>query len=202
MAVVLEWVSVSGAYEYKIQRSATGAAGTFTEIATGVVGPTYLDTAGSITDFYTVEPFDQRGDLVSVNAKTTPIEVYTVDEATLCTIDGTLVDATGRPLADVEVRIYERPGDEFLYENIRDQSGPDAHQITTLNEAIESSNERFFQTNAQGKFQIYLLRNFLVVLFSPEAKMKIYFMVPDQAQLDIKDIEDNFGFKIRINNPF
>jgi hypothetical protein len=202
MATILEWVAVSGTYGYKIQRSPTGAAGSYTEIATDVVGPTYLDAAGSITDFYIVEPFDQRGDLISVNAKTTPVEVYEVDDTRMCLVSGTLVDASGRPLAGVEVRIYERPGDEFLYENIRDQSGPDAHQLTFQNEAIEASNERFFQTNAQGKFEIYLLRDILVVLFSPEAKMKIYFMVPDQDQIDVKDIENNVGYKIKMNNPF
>ncbi len=201
MAVILEWVSVPGTFGYKIQRSPSGSAGTFTEIATDVVGPTYLDTAGSITDFYIVEPFDQRGDLVSVNSQTTPIEVYEIDEATICILSGAIIDATGRPLADVEVRIYERPGDEFLYENIRDQFGPDAHQLVD-DSAVESSNERFFQTNAQGKFEIHLVRNLLVVLFSPEAKLKLYFMVPDQAALALSGIEGVFGNRIRINNPF
>ena len=110
-------------------------------------------------------------------------------------------DRTGRPLPDVEVRIYERPGDEFLYENIRDQFGPDAHQLV-VDSAVESSNERFFQTNAQGKFEIHLVRNLLVVLFSPEAKLKLYFMVPDQAALVLSGIEGVFGVRIRINNPF
>lgn len=201
MAVILEWVSVPGTFGYKVQRSPSGSAGTFTEIATDVVGPTYLDAAGSITDFYIVEPFDQRGDLVSVNAKTTPVEFYEIDEATICILSGAIIDATGRPLADVEVRLYERPGDERLYENIRDQFGPDAHQLVD-DSAVESSNERFFQTNAQGKFEIHLVRNLLVVLFSPESKLKLYFMVPDQAALLLSDIEGVIGVRIRINNPF
>jgi hypothetical protein len=201
MPVILEWVSVPGTFGYKIQRSPTGKAGTYTEIATDVVGPTYLDVFGSITDFYIVEPFDQRGDLISVNAKTTPIEVYEADDAIMCRVDGTLIDPSGRPLSDVEVRTYERPGDDHLYENIRDQFGPDAHQIFD-NMVIESSNERFFQTNAQGKFQIYLVRNLLVVLFSPDAKMKLYFMVPNVDTIDVKDIEGVYGVRIRIHNPF
>ncbi len=163
----------------------------------------YIDTTNP-SDFtleYQVVAVDSKGiDLGS--AVTTPLTIYEVDETTLCLLSGRFVDGTGRPLDDVEVRIYERPGDERFYEDNITNLGDDAHQFSDADDAIEASYEREVQTNGKGQFQIYLLRNKLFVVFEKRTKLKLFFMVPDQAAVGLHEIEGVFGFRVRINNPF
>jgi len=202
MSLAIEWTVVEGAFSYTVQRSPAGG-NSFVDIATDESGPVYIDTTNpsDFTLLYQVIAIDSKGDELGSNP-TTPLTIYEVDETTLCCLSGRLVDATGRPLDDAEVRIYERPGDEKFYQDLRTNIGDDAHQFSDADDLIEASWEREVQTDGQGRFQIYLLRNKLFVVFEPRTKLKLWFMVPDQVAVGLHEIEGTFGYRIRIHNPF
>lgn len=184
MPVGIEWKEVEKSLSYKISRSPDGTAGSFTEIVTDRVGTTFIDAAGSITDFYQVVGVDRLGD--EIGAIQEPFNIYTIVDTDFCRIFGNMTDATGRPQRDSTVRFEVR--------------FDDTPQV--IGTTVSTAKAEFSRTNAEGNFEIYLRRNLLIEMFQPDTKFQLLFTVPDEASKDFSLLDGTFGFQTEITNPF
>lgn len=181
MAVIVEWFKTENAVSYKIERSDDGKAGTFVEIVTGLPGLQFLDPTGGTDKFYNITGVDVQGEDLIVK---TPSALY--DSKLVCKIFGEILDGTGRPETEAEIRF-----------EVRQDDAPQVVQgiMVTQDMKIVLSNE-------VGKFEIYMLRDLLVEIFIPNTQFKALFMVPDEDQKDFTELVPEFGFKTKIHNPF
>lgn len=184
MPVGIEWRETEISLSYKISRSSDGKPGTFTEIVTDRVGTTYIDAAGSITDFYQVIGVDRFGD--EIGAIQEPFNIYTIVDTDFCRIFGNMTDANGRPQRDAYVRF-----------EVRIEDTPQVIGTTVSTDKAE-----FARTNAEGNFEIYLRRNLLIEMFQVDTKFQLLFTVPDEASKDFSLLDGTFGFQTEITNPF
>ncbi len=181
MSVIVEWVKSPTAVTYKIERSDDGKAGTFVEIVTGLPGLQFLDLTGGTDKFYNITGVDLKGEDLKIDQ---PTVVY--DSKLVCKIFGEVLDGTGRPETDTDVRFEVRQADS-----------PQIVQQTAI-----THDSKTVCTNEVGKFEIYLMRDLLVEMFVPISQFQLLFMVPDEDEKDFTELALDFGFETKINNPF
>jgi hypothetical protein len=181
MAVIVEWFKTENSVSYTIERSDTGKADTFTEIATGLPGLQFLDPTGGTDKFYTITGVDSLGeDLVS----RTPSALY--DAKLVCKIFGEVLDGTGRPETEAEIRF-----------EVRQDDAPQVVQGIMVTQDMKT-----VLTNEVGTFEIYMLRDLLVEIFIPNTQFKALFMVPDEDEKNFTELIPDSGFETKITNPF
>jgi hypothetical protein len=183
MPVILEWEKMDGVDSYRIERSDTGAASTFTEIVTGLPGLQYKDDTGERDKFYLISGVDKFGEDRSPSP-VQPSAIY--DQKLVCKIFGEILDNTGRPETDGLIRF-----------EVRSEDAPQVVQNTLVTRDM-----RTVETNEFGTFEIYLLRDLLVEMFIQVSQTQILFMVPDEDEKNITELAPEFGFKTKITNPF
>jgi len=142
----------------------------------------FLDTSGDIAYDYYIKKIQDRmeddlSDIPSI------ISVHEIEEDDYCRVYGSVVAPNGRPIGNAIVEAFIHDEDEPQFDD---------------NNVYERPEEYTFTTDP-GKFQVYLRRGERFIIRIPKSGYKMWFMVPDQDEAELKDIE---GTSLVIRNPY
>ncbi|MEN6550221.1 MAG: hypothetical protein ABFE07_29605 [Armatimonadia bacterium] len=104
----------------------------------------------------------------------------------LCTVYGTLLDLIGQPVANnnIEVSVDRKRLPRF------------AQHFLLAGSEVNT------ETDANGDFQVALIRGALVTLHVKESNMRLQFTVPDVDAINIENIPGAYGAIESVENPF
>jgi len=179
MGVVVKFSYVDGAHRYDLRISGDDAFQEDLDVLTY-----YHDTGDVSFDYYVKSVYDRLDkEIHGEDSDSEIVSVHEIDRSLFCAVSGTIVTPSGNPAGNVMVDAHVHSSDE--------PSNDDSSYYRTPSEVTE--------TTDLGKFTMFLRRGLRFVLRVPQLGYKLWFMVPDQDNLDLKDAE---GTSLPILNPF
>jgi len=142
----------------------------------------YYDPTGLLTNkYYMKKVRDRLGGTLIENSEI--LSIHEMDDADYCRVYGEVREPDGRPVAETIVEAF-----------VHNLDFPEDFD----NGFFDRPSEYTFTTDL-GLFELYVKRQERFVIRIPKANKKIWFMVPDQPDLKISEIE---GTELEIRNPF
>lgn len=180
MGVLVKFSYVENAHKYVL-----GIKGQTFEEELDVL--TYYHASGALdNDYYIKGVYDRLGkEIHGDDSDSEIVSVHEIDDTLFCQVSAnSIVTPSGLPIGDVVVEAYVHSSDQ------PSNDGDDNYYQTPA---------EITRTTDLGKFVMYLKRDLRFVLKVPRLGYKVWFMVPDEDTLDLKDIE---GTTLDIHNPF
>jgi hypothetical protein len=188
MTIMVEWEEIQitqdeEAVSYNVYRSPDNTEGSYVLLA-NVPSNIYADATGSSTDYYEISGLDRFAEEYFRIKPTTQYSLTAPsEEIDTCKVFGTILDITGHPDPDVDVRFH-----------ICEGQAPQTIQSTGMNTKTISRS-----TNPDGYFEVELVQGAVVTMRIYGMRTMLKFAVPLAATIDFKDI---VGTEIEIKNPF